>query len=71
MLKSENFLEDRTTKYGVLALKGCAVFEGRGFGAYAKTWGEVVFTARFYFRPTCVSATTALAQKILNPSVPG
>jgi carbamoyl-phosphate synthase small subunit len=43
VLKSEKFLEDGTTKYGVLVLKDGTVFEGRGFGACAKTWGEVVF----------------------------
>lgn len=43
MLKSQKFLEDGTTKYGVLVLKDGTVFEGRGFGACAKTWGEVIF----------------------------
>lgn len=33
----------QNTKYGVLVLKDGTVFEGRGFGACAKTWGEVVF----------------------------
>ncbi|MBC7364920.1 MAG: hypothetical protein H5U07_10360, partial [Candidatus Aminicenantes bacterium] len=43
MLKSKKFLEDGTTKCGVLVLKDGTVFEGRGFGACAKNWGEVVF----------------------------
>lgn len=32
-----------STKYAGLVLKDGTVFEGRGFGACARTWGEVVF----------------------------
>lgn len=41
--KVKKILKDRTTKYGVLALKDGTVFEGQGFGAGGRTWGEVVF----------------------------
>ncbi|MDD8020542.1 MAG: glutamine-hydrolyzing carbamoyl-phosphate synthase small subunit [Acidobacteriota bacterium] len=41
--KVRKILKDKTTKYGVLALKDGTVFEGKGFGACARTWGEVVF----------------------------
>jgi carbamoyl-phosphate synthase small subunit len=41
--KVKKILKDTTTKYGVLALKDGTVFEGKGFGACTRTWGEVVF----------------------------
>ncbi len=41
--KVKKILKDTQTKYGVLVLKDGTVFEGKGFGASGRTWGEVVF----------------------------
>ena len=46
---------EKPTKHAILALADGTVFEGRGFGASAKAWGEVVFNTGMVGYPESIT----------------
>jgi carbamoyl-phosphate synthase small subunit len=57
---------EKPTKHAILALADGTVFEGRGFGASAKAWGEVVFNTGMVGYPESITDPSYRGQVLVQ-----